>query len=97
MMLIPKSPRIEDRKHLERVAAMNCCCCKRAGGVSHHLLRVPGKGMGIKAGDNWVINLCHVCHDSLHRNGNEVKFLAQYGIDGKELAKQLYEGRNEKN
>jgi hypothetical protein len=96
-MLIPKTPRIEDQKHLKLVASMNCCCCHAAGGHAHHLLRAPGKCLSRKTGDNYTIPLCGKCHDALHRNGNETKFLGQFGIDGKDLAKQLYEGRNEKN
>ena len=62
-MLIPKSPKIKNKKHLMFVANQRCCLCTVAadwcrGNVqAHHLLKpYEGKrGMGMKASDNNVV------------------------------------------
>jgi len=92
-----KPKRFVDELHLANVRAMPCCCCG-AGGPSHahHLLRGPVRGMGLRAGDEWVIPMCHMCHSDLHdRSGDEVSFLAGHGIDGVALAKELWRESNE--
>lgn len=48
---------------------------------AHHLLRAAPRGMGLKAGDNWVVPLCYYHHSELHRNGDEVEFFELYGWD----------------
>jgi hypothetical protein len=48
--------------------------------------------MGLRAGDNFVIPLCSLDHNSLHLSGDETGFLAEHGItDGRALAKSLWE------
>lgn len=97
-MLFPKSGkkkkkgRLIDKEHLRLVSNLPCCCCgiKNDTIVPHHLLRGVTRGMGMKAGDNLVIPLCHKHHEALHRNGNETVFLAGYGVNGLELANALY-------
>ena len=85
------------KDHLKRVASLWCAVCGYFESQAHHLLRVPGgkKGMGAKNDDKWAIPLCHKCHSALHLNGNEVKFLAENGVDGTELATRLFDGLSE--
>jgi len=98
-MLIPKgkkprrikSKRTSDKKHLEYVASLPCACCGRMPVEIHHLLRAdPARGMGRKAGDEWVIPLCPAHHRNLHMNGNEVAFLKRFGVYGPEIAEKLW-------
>lgn len=94
MTLQKPPPPIRDRKHLAFVAGLPCCITETPYGVVyHHLLRGTGeKCAGRKSGDNWVIPLCGDMHHELHADGNETRFLKQWGIDdGPALAKVLYE------
>ncbi len=104
-MLIPKGQksnrmkpgRIKDKGHLAYVAGFPCCCCGVKPVVCHHLLRAdPKRGMGRKAGDNFVIPMCPMCHQKLHLNGNEIEFLDLYGVNGLEIAQTLWETSHEK-
>lgn len=70
--------------HRKFVAEQACIISGRQGeGVqSHHLLRVPGQhGLATKASDIFCVPLYFVVHDALHRNGNEVVFFANHGLD----------------
>lgn len=99
-MLIPKGKkpkrikkgRVKDEKHLANVRQMPCCCCGAPSpSQPHHLRRAPGTGMGLKAGDNWVIPLCYLCHDEIHHvSGDEIGFLEDHGVDGIALARNLW-------
>ncbi len=88
-----KTKKIRSEKHLRFVAGLPCLVTGREfdGVQAHHLLRVEGKGMGTKAGDNHTIPLHHTAHDALHRHGKEPEFLAERGIDGVQAAATLYE------
>lgn len=101
--MIPKAPkrnrikpkRLQDRKHLERVAGLDCCCCGRSPCQAHHLIGNYGKdgpvrGWGLRAGDKFTIPLCPVCHQNLHNDGNEQRYLAQFSVDGLAMAMKLW-------
>lgn len=89
--------RIKDPDHLRRVAEMPCCVCGLEGSTNaHHLLKAPGKGLGLKAWDCYVVPLCFVCHDKAHRAGTERKMMAKAGIhDANAYALGLYYGRDD--
>lgn len=77
-----KTPKIRSPKHRKFVAGLPCLISGNTEGVqAHHLLRVEGKAMGTKACDRWLIPLHHTIHDALHKNGNEVVFFANHGLD----------------
>lgn len=83
-MLIEKlerMPAAEEKRKRKFVACRGCLIC---GGlaVAHHMLRAPGKGMGIKADGRWLLPLCNKHHMDLHMSGNETKYLQGFGIDG---------------
>lgn len=84
-------PPIRSEKHRRFVASLPCCISGRDEATQgHHLLRVPEKCMGRRAGDNWIIPLHHEMHTALHRSGDETAFLAIYDIGGPALAKALW-------
>ena len=93
-LLIPKPVIIRDPKHLRMVRQLPCCLSLHTHGVeAHHLLRVPGheKCMGRKSGDNWCIPLRCDLHRKLHDGRDDERvFLANYDMNGVELAKQLW-------
>jgi len=89
---------IRNPAHLRLVAQLPCCCTGNPFNVvAHHLVRDPNGEhcLSRKSGDNWAIPLRNDLHvggnKSLH-NGplDEPEFLAQYGVDGIALAKQLW-------
>lgn len=81
---------IRNKAHLRFIESLPCCATGRTGCQAHHLLRVEGKCMGRRSGDNWAIPLHHEVHAALHADGNEERFLAKYGIDGPALAAALW-------
>jgi len=85
-----KQPVFRSRAYLMHVASIGCLIC-RAPAQAHHLLRAPGKGMGMKAGDNWCIPLCPKHHRELHASGDETGWLDVYGIDGPDRARRIYQ------
>ena len=89
-----KPKRLQNRNHLERIAGMACCCCGSKPVQCHHLLREVVRGMGLRAGDDKVIPLCPDCHMALHMSGDETAFLLAWGVDGPELAIELWEESN---
>ncbi len=80
-----KTEIIKDRAHLKFVATLPCAITGAENGVqSHHLLRDDlgriKRGMGIKAGDNFVLPIHHAKHTELHMDGSETKYLEENGI-----------------
>lgn len=82
------SKRFRDKKYLRWLAEYGkCLICGTHHAISpHHLLQVPSEpnAMGLKAGDNWCVPLCHKHHvgdEGVHRHGNEKDFFGQHGID----------------
>jgi hypothetical protein len=51
--------------------------------------------MGLKSPDKSCIPLCNTHHRALHDDGNETRFLAGHGIQGKELAAALWASRGD--
>ncbi len=86
-----KTPKFRSRAYLAHVASLRCCVCGTSPCQAHHLLRRSGHGMGMKAGDDWTIPLCPMCHRNLHLDGNEPRWLASHEINGPALAATLYQ------
>ncbi len=91
MTAIPKRPRPKDPEHLAFIASLVCAVCGAPNPVPHHLLRGVVRGMGMRAGDQWVVPLCPEHHRELHAGGNETEFFIRYGIDPQALAYALYD------
>lgn len=85
-----KTPKFRSKAKLRYCAGLGCIICHQPA-QSHHLLRVPGKGMGVKSGDDWTLPLCPSHHDALHRSGNETKYLQSHGIDGAVEARRIHQ------
>lgn len=79
-----KIPRIDSPIHRKFVASQPCLITGYQGecGVGHHLLRVEAiKGIARKVCDKWMVPLHSTIHDALHKNGDEVVFFANHGLD----------------
>ena len=92
--LAKPAPRVRegmDREHLAKVRQCPCAISGSTVGVeAHHLLRTGERGMSMKSPDKWAIPLKYDLHQALHDRGDEEAFLAEYGIDGRALARGLW-------
>lgn len=90
-----KVPRIRDEAFLELVKKMLCHVqmdgehCNGSPVDAHHLTCTGDGIMGDKAGDNLVLPLCRLHHNTLHRIG-EITFWLLWGINAVEEAKRLW-------
>lgn len=89
-----KPVRHRSKEHLRRIRLLPCL----VGGVAcgspvqaHHLTHVQPKARGLKAGDQWVVPLCHGHHTGLHGFGNERLYWALSGIDPRVVAEDLWQ------
>lgn len=85
-LAIPKLQRFEWRKWLQFVKRQPCVCCGQQADDPHHIIGYGGK-MGSKQHDLFVIPLCRIHHDELHRNVS--KFEQDYGLQAELLIKFL--------
>lgn len=90
--------------HLTFVGSLPCVVCKTSFAYqatrthAHHLLVLGTEGhkaMGRKHEDRWTIPLCAIHHnsgqrDSAHGHGNDETWLAEKGIQGRDLARLLW-------
>lgn len=82
---------VSGKKHLAWIRTLPCVICGKWGpNHPHHLMRGVSRGMGMRAEDRFVIPLCHIDHDKLHANGDEISFLSILPMDAIELADELY-------
>ena len=62
--------RLVNKNHLTFVARQGCSVCGKRPVEVHHLLHLPSgttkRGMGRKAGDDYVVPLCPDCHRKAH-------------------------------
>lgn len=86
LIAIPKLQRFEWRKWLQFVKAQPCVCCGQQADDPHHIIGYGGK-MGSKQHDLFVIPLCRIHHNALHRNVG--KFEQDYGSQLELLIKFL--------
>lgn len=73
----PKRRRWECEKYTRWVKTQDCPCCGSRADDPHHLIGHGQGGMGTKAHDLFVLPLCRVHHDELHRD--PVAFEEKYG------------------
>ena len=88
--------RYENKKHLAWVRQHPCLMCPASPSDAHHLMKPWSgyRGMGMKAGDENVIPLCHAHHMQLHDfQGSEFKFFGMVFGDedfGQTTARSLW-------
>lgn len=93
-----KQPRVRSRTHLDWIRTLRCCIpdCKGQPTIAHHLTCSPEpKARGLKAGDDWAVNLCEPIHHSaqsdrgVHYGGDERAWWAAHEIDPIFYARRL--------
>jgi hypothetical protein len=52
--------------------------------------------MGMRSPDRYTIPMCATHHRELHEDGNEVRWLGEWGIDGMKLAAALWGAPDER-
>lgn len=75
--------KIRSASHRRFISQQPCIISGRRGDDihAHHLMEIWLKGVGRKASDIWCIPLHYTIHDALHKNGNEVAFFANHGLE----------------
>ena len=90
-MLLPKSPKIRNKKHLVWLRELPCAFCKSPAPSEASHIRLHGMaGVGMKSSDSRALPSCHECHMEAHRLGERTF----YGGDLEEaikLSERLYE------
>ena len=84
--------------HLVDIRTLFCCICGSRPVHAHHLLRIGEqlpRGMSRKSEDRWAVPLCSTHHMALHGAGDEEAFLASHKVDGRSLARTLWENRGD--
>ncbi|MEQ9844594.1 DUF968 domain-containing protein [Pectobacterium brasiliense] len=86
-MLRPKLKRWEHEKYTRWVKTQACCACGNRSDDPHHIIGHGQGGMGTKAHDLFVIPLCRICHDALHRD--KAAWEAEHGSQVEQLFRFL--------
>jgi hypothetical protein len=63
--------RVRDSEHLKFVRTKPCLVCGRQPSHAHHLTFAQARGVAMKSSDEFVVPLCALHHDELHRAGAE--------------------------
>lgn len=82
--------RMRDANHLANIRKQACLVCERTPSHAHHLKFAQAAGVSLKVSDEYVVPLCALHHDSLHRSGNEQRWWQQRGIDALAVAQDLW-------
>ncbi|WGE69880.1 DUF968 domain-containing protein [Actinobacillus equuli subsp. haemolyticus] len=85
-MAKPKEKRFESSKWLQFVKKQPCICCGQQADDPHHIIGQGRGRMGSKEHDLFVIPLCRIHHNELHRNpqlfernyGNQTELLYRF-------------------
>ena len=91
-----KEQKLKDKKYLKWVASNPCILCQSVPVQAHHITYAQHRGFGQKVGDQWVIPLCFLHHDYLHRCGmSERDFWGKIEIDPLDIATTFYKHHTE--
>ena len=82
--------RLRAPDHLRAVRKLPCLICDRAPCHAHHVKFAQRSGLSIKVSDEFVVPLCSVHHDELHRSVTERAWWEGQGIDPLPIAERLW-------
>jgi hypothetical protein len=89
--VVPRTPRLRDRRHLEFVTTQPCLVCGRHPCEAHHLRFAQPRALGRRVSDEFTVPLCRIHHDEIHRRGDEVAWWASINIDPLPTAHRLWQ------
>jgi hypothetical protein len=89
--VVPRTPRIRDKRHLEFVMTQPCLVCGRHPCEAHHLRFAQPRALGRRVSDEFTVPLCRMHHDEIHRRGDEVAWWASINIDPLRTAHGLWQ------
>jgi len=78
---------------LRRARKLPCLICERAPCHAHNVKFAQRPGLTIKVSDEFVVPLCSVHHDELHRSVTERKWWESRGVDPFPIAEKLWQER----
>ena len=82
--------RLRDKSHLKFVAMQPCLVCGREPSQAHHVTFCQKRGLSLKVSDEFVVPLCGVHHDDLHRSGSERQWWEKRNINPEPIAADLW-------
>ena len=85
--------RVRDKDHLRHVAALPCLICEQLPSHAHHVTFAQSRGLALKVSDEFVVPLCAIHHNELHRAGAEELWWKRLGIEPLGLARRLWQER----
>jgi hypothetical protein len=88
--LSAKPIRLRDKEHRKFVAAQPCIVCGRTPADPHHLRFAQPRALGRKVSDEFIVPICRVHHDELHKQGDEVAWWRSVNIDPAPIALALW-------
>ena len=86
--------RIRDKSHLRHVATLPCLVCQTVPSHAHHLTFAQPRGLALKVSDEFVVPLCAVHHNDVHRNGAEYPWWKRAEIEPLAVAHKLWSIRS---
>ena len=91
----PKTLRLRDKAHLEAIAHRPCLVCGRSPADPHHLRFAQPNALGRKSSDEFVVPLCRLHHDEVHKRGDERAWWRSLGVDPVPIALELWRAGQE--
>jgi len=88
---IGTSRRYRDKAHLRTVSGKPCLICGQEPCHAHHLKFAQSHGLAQKVSDEFVVPLCALHHDELHRAGAERDWWRQKGLDPLFIAMEFWQ------
>jgi hypothetical protein len=85
--------RVRDKDHIRHVGTLPCIVCEQSPSHAHHLTFAQPRGLSLKVSDEFVVPLCIIHHNELHRSGVELIWWKRLNIEPLAIAKSLWERR----
>jgi hypothetical protein len=83
--------RERDKDHIRHVGTLPCLICEQMPSHAHHLTFAQPRGLALKVSDEFVVPLCALHHNELHRSGSEELWWKRTGLEPLYAARTLWE------
>jgi hypothetical protein len=93
-LAIPTARRLRDKDHLRHVGTLPCLVCQATPSHAHHLTFAQRRGMSLKVSDEFVVPLCVLHHNEVHRSGSEALWWKRANLEPLAIARELWEKRS---